>query len=199
MQRKKVGRSIQLFDRIRHFHAVGFENVGRDERVESAHLHAQRLAVTGHDAADVAVSLDSEPFAADLRSGAGGELIARHKNHHAHDQFGHGVRVLPRGIHHDNPFGGAGGQVDVVVTGTGANDDFQFLGGGDYFGRHFVAADNQPVGIFHGRQQIGLVRIFFQQGQFVTRPFNDFAYSVDRRFRKRLFGSYQYLHSFYIN
>jgi hypothetical protein len=58
----------------------------------------------------------------------------------------------------------------------------------DDFGRHLVAADNERIDIGHGGQQLGLVGIFFKQGQFIARVLDDPADAVDSLLGKRLFG-----------
>ena len=49
-------------------------------------------------------------------------------------------------------------------------------------------ADNERIDIGHGGQQLGLVGIFFKQGQFIARVLDDPADAVDSLLGKRLFG-----------
>ena len=64
--------------------------------------------------------------------------------------------------------GSGGGQVDVVIAGSGAHHNLQLLGGVEHFGIHLVRADNQRIGILYGIQQLLLLGVFLQQGQLIS-------------------------------
>ena len=101
------------------------------------------------------------------------------------------------GYAHDGDVEGPRGfQVDVVVTGAGTHHDFEILRGGDHFGRHLVAANDQGVDIGHGGEQLRTIGVFFQQGQFVPRLFHNAANALHRLFSERLLGCNQYFHIF---
>ena len=138
--------------------------------------------------------MDSETLAAYFGSRTRRELVARDEDHHAHDQLGHGVRILSGRVHHDDAPLGAGRQIDVVVAGSGPHDDFQVPGRIDHLARDLIAADDQSVGIGHGGQQFRLIGVLFEQSQLVSGSLDDFSYTVDRRLGKRFLGSYQYFH-----
>ena len=77
---------------------------------------------------------------------------------------------------------------EETVFADWGGDDFEVLRRPDDFGRHLVAADNERIDIGHGGQQLGLVGIFFKQGQFIARVLDDPADAVDSLLGKRLFG-----------
>ena len=197
MQRQKVGRLVKLPDRSGALHAVGLEQcVVRHERIVGDDVHPHRLALAADELADVAVGMDAQRLALNLRSRAGRKTVARHEDHHRKGQFGHRIGVLPGGVHHHDPAGRSGFQVDVVVTGAGTHHDFEILRGGDHFGRHLVAANDQGVDIGHGGEQLRPIGVFFQQGQFVPRLFHNAANALHRLFSERLLGCNQYFHIF---
>ena len=189
MQRQVVGLCIKLLDAVHLLHAVSLEYlcIG-DERIESDHIHTQRLALTTDELADVAVSMDRQRLAFQLAAGTRCELVAGHEDHHTERQFSHGVRILTRSIHHHDTFSRCGSQVHIVITGTRTNDDLEILGSFDHLGSHFIAADNQGVGIGNGCEQLGLVRIFLQKGYFVTGIRNDLLNSINSLLCERLLG-----------
>ena len=90
--------------------------------------------------------------------------------------------------------GGGGGEVDVVVTGTCANHNFQLGSCGKNLFVDFVAADDEGVDILHGVEKLLLRGVFFQKSQFIASFVGDFADAVDGNFGKRLFGCYKYFH-----
>ena len=196
MQREVVRVLIQFFDRIHFFHAVGLEN-GRigDKRIVGDHVHAHRLALAAHQPAHVAVSMDTEGLALNLGTRAGREAVAGHENHHGERQFGHGVGVLARSVHHHDAACGSRREVHVVVTGTGTHHDLEVPRRFDDFGRHLVAADNQRIHVGHGREQFRFVGIFFEQGQFVSGAFDDLTDAVYGLLGKGLFRRNQYFHT----
>ena len=189
MQRQEIGLPVQIFEGIHLLHTVGFEHRRiRDEGVVGDDVHAQRLTLAPHEFAHIAVGVDAEGLALYLRTRTGRKAVARHEDHHGERQLGHGVGVLPRGIHHHDTARRGGREIHVVVTRTGTNHDFEVLRRPDDFGRHLVAADNERIDIGHGGQQLGLVGIFFKQGQFIARVLDDPADAVDSLLGKRLFG-----------
>ena len=196
MQREEIGRLVKLLDRCHLLHAVGLEDrlVG-DERIVCDNIHAQRLSFAAHQLADVAVGVDAEGLALNLRTRARSEAVPRHVDHHGQRQFGHGVGVLPRGVHHHDAPRRSRCEVHVVVTRTGTDHDFQVFRRGDDLGGHLVAADDERIRIGHGLQQLTLVGIFFEQRQFIAGILHDPADSIDGLFGKRLLRCNQYFHS----
>ena len=198
MERQIIGDPVKLLDGRNLLHAVGREDLGvGNERIVSYNPHAERLALAADQPTDVAVGVDAERLALNLRPGAGRETVAGHENHHGDGQLGHGVGILPGSIHDDDTAGRCGGQIDIIVPGACANDDFEVGGGGDDLGRDLVAADNQGVGIGHGGQQRGPVGVLFEQGELVTRALDDFTDTLDGLFGEGLFGGDQYFHRVY--
>ena len=197
MQRKEVGNPVKLLDRSHFLHAVGLEDrpVG-DERIVGDDIHAQRLALAAHQSADVAVGVDAEGFALEFRTRTRREAVARHEDHHGQRQFGHGIGVLTRGVHHHDAPRRSRRKVHVVVTRAGADHDLQVFRRGDDLGGHLVAADDQRVDVGHGFEQLALVGVFFEQRQFVSGVLDDLTDSVHGFFGEGFFRCNQYLHSF---
>ena len=83
---------------------------------------------------------------------------------------------------------------DIVVTGAGTDDDLEILRRVDHLGGDLVAADDERVGIGHGGQQFGLAGIFFEQGEFVAGPLDDFADTLDRLGGEGFLGCNEYFH-----
>ena len=77
-------------------------------------------------------------------------------------------------------------QVYVVISGTGAYNDFQLFGSVEHFGIHHVAADDDGVYVLYGLQQFGLFAVFLQQHQLVACCFYFLTDAVYSHFGKRL-------------
>ena len=181
--------AVEFFHRINSLYTVFFNHFLRAESIVSVDVHANALGDAGYIAADIAVSVDTEALALQFSTRTGVEQVTEHVNHQTGSQFSHSVRVLSRGIHgHDFVFG-ASRQVEIVVTGAGANHDLQVLGVFNDFLGHFVRTNNQSVGISHGFVQIVHIRVLFQQSQFEAGFFHNLTDSVHGSLGKRLFGS----------
>ena len=140
--------------------------------------------------------MDADGLALGLAARSRRKLAAEHKDHQGDGQLGHGVGVLAGGVHHHDAPCGSGGQVHVVVTGTGAYDDFEFRGGGDDLGGHLIGTDDEGVHIGHGGNQVFLGGIFFKQSDLVATAFEDVLNAVHRINGERLLGSDQDFHFF---
>ena len=144
----------------------------RDEGVVGDDVHAQRLTLAPHEFAHIAVGVDAEGLALYLRTRTGRKAVARHEDHHGERQLGHGVGVLPRGIHHHDTARRGGREIHVVVTRTGTNHDLQVLSGIQYLSVHLIATDNHGIGILNRIQQLRLLCIFLQKSQFHASAFH---------------------------
>ena len=197
MQRQIIGCGIELGNRVYLLHAVALEHgcIG-NERIECDDVHAQSLALDADQTADIAVGVDRQRLALQLRTRTGSKAVAGHVDHHAQSQLGNGIRILTRSVHHDDTACRSRCKVDIIVTGTGTNDDFELLGGVDDLGRDLVAADDDRIGIGDSLQQLRLVRILLQQRERMTRALYDFANTVDSLLCEGLLGSYQNFHLF---
>ena len=85
--------------------------------------------------------------------------------------------------------GGGGGEVDIVESGTGADDDLKVLSGVKHLGGDFVRTDNEGVDISHGGYKLGGVSIFLEGGEFMAGSFDNLLYSSDSSCGKRFLGS----------
>ena len=54
-------------------------------------------------------------------------------------------------------------EVNVIVTGTGTNDNLQVLGCVHYLGVDFVRADNDGINVGNSCEQLCLISILFKQ------------------------------------
>ena len=79
-------------------------------------------------------------------------------------------------------------EIDVVVTGTGTNDDLQLLGGIEHLGIDLVGAYDEGVDILHGIEQLLLLGVFLEQCQLMACCFNLFANTFDGSCCERLLG-----------
>ena len=113
---------VHLFEGGGNDHAFSLHFLFRDERVEGPDFHAEGAGFLSDEAADVAVSLDTDFFAFQFGAGAGFEGVAGHVDHHAEGEFSHSIGVLAGGVHSHDVVGGAGGEVEVVEAGAGAHD-----------------------------------------------------------------------------
>ncbi len=160
-----------------------------DERVVGVNLHAEAFAVAGNELTHIAVGVDTEAFAVDFGTGAGGKPVAGHEDHQTDGEFRNGVGVLAGSVHYDDLACRSGSEVHVVVSRTRTNDDLEVLGSLDHLGRNLVATDDDGIHIGNGFEKFALVGIFFEDDQFVTGFFHDLPDAVRRHFGKRLLSS----------
>ena len=95
---------------------------------------------------------------------------------------------MTRGVHHAHVVCRGGSQVDVVIAGTGAHDDFQVFGGVEHLGVDDVAAHDDAFDIFHGFEQFGFFTVFFEEHQFQSGTFDFFFDTFYRNGCKRFVG-----------
>ena len=89
---------------------------------------------------------------------------------------------------------GAGVKVDVVVTGARAHDNAQLRCGGEHGGRHLVGTHYQGVRIRYGGDELGLVFIFLEQGEFISGFADYLPDAFHRHRRERLLSGYKDFH-----
>ncbi len=168
MQGDEVGAGQQLIE-LDLFDAELLGALGRQEGIVGHDLHLQAKRPVGDDAADVAgadqaqrlgVELDAHEAVllplAGLGGGVGGGHLAGQREHHGDGVLGGGDRVAEGGVHHHDPSGGGGWDVDVVDADAGAADDLEARGrGDDVLVGLGVGADDQAVVIAdHGDQLV---------------------------------------------
>ena len=186
MQGNNITSRIKLFGRSDSFYAILLNHFFRAESVESIDVHAETLGDTRHIASYIAISVNTQLLAHQFRTGGAVVHVADSHYHKSESQFGYGIGVLSRSVHHTYVVGSGGSQVHIVITGTGTYHDFQFFGGVQHLGIDDVATYNNSIGVFHSFQQFRLVTIFFQQSKFITCCFNFFADTVYCNLCKRL-------------
>ena len=194
MEADHVAGGEEFFARRYGLHSGGFDGFGGAEGVVGLDVHAESLGDAGHVAAYVAESEQTEGLALEFGARLAVVEVAHGIDEQAHHEFGHGVGVLARRVHGHHVVSRGGGQVDVVVTGTGAYDDFQLLGGGKDGLVHLVGADDEGVGVGHGVEQLLLFSVFLQECQLGAGLFHHFADAADGDGGEGFFGCNKYFH-----
>ena len=81
-------------------------------------------------------------------------------------------------------------QVDIIVTCTGTNNDFQLFSGIKNISIYFVTSNNHCINIFHCIQKLLLFSIFLKQYEFVACLFHFFSNAINSSGCKWFLGSY---------
>ena len=90
--------------------------------------------------------------------------------------------------------GGCCFQVDIVVACTGTDDDLEIGGSVENLGGYFVGTDDESVDIPYGSDEVCLLRVFLESGEFVAGCFNDFPDAGHCCGREWLLCCYKYFH-----
>ena len=170
-------------------HARLVDLVGGEECIVGINIHAEAFGDAGDVASHVTEGEDAEFLAHEFGAGFSVIEVTDGVDEHAHDEFGNGVAVLAGGVHGNNAASGASLEVEVVVTGTSADDDFKVFGVVDDFFGNLVGADDEGVGIGNGFVKVVHVGIFLEEGQGVAVFLNNFADTVDGNFGEGFLGS----------
>ena len=167
-----------------------FDDWCRTECVVGIDLHSKALGNACHVAAHIPESEDAQLLSHQFGSRLAIIEIAYGKNEKSEHKFGNGIGVLSGSVLGYNMMGRGGFKVDVVIAGTGPNDDFQLFGCAQHFFIHLVRTDNQRVGILHSIQELCFFRVFFKQGHFVSCKFYFFANTFNSLAGERFFCCY---------
>ena len=170
-------------------HRAGVDLLGSEECVVGIDVHAKSLGDTGYIASHVTEGEDTQFLSHELGAALSVVEVADGIDKHAHNQLGNGVAVLAGGVHGHNATLGAGLEVEVVVTGTGTDDDFQVFGVVDDLSGDFVGADDKSFGILNSCVEVVHVGVFLEKSQFVAILLNHFADAVNSNLGKGFFGS----------
>ena len=159
-------------------------------RIVGIDVHTEALCDTRHVTTDVTERMNTQFLA--FQFGAAGSIvqITNGIDHQTECQFSHSIAVLSRRVHCYYLVCGSGVKVDVIITGTGTNDNLQLLGGVQYSCIHDIRTDDECVSVSHSVQQLSFVRIFLKQREFITSCFYFFSNAIYCNFSKRLFCSY---------
>ena len=149
-----------------------------DPGVKSADLHAEALGNASHVAAHSTESMDAKRLAQQLGARSAIIAVANHCHHHAQHQLGNGVGILTRSVHHAHTMSCGLGQVNVVITGTGADNHLQLLGCVKHFLVNLVTAHDQTGGIGNGCNHVGL-GAFLDENELVATGLNHFLDTLD--------------------
>lgn len=159
--------------------------------VECLDVHAEAFGDAGDVAAYLTECLEPEVLALEFEAGGAGIHVAGCHDAHAEDELGDGVGVLSGSVLGDDAMGGGCGEVDVIVSGTGAYDDLEVAGCVEHLGVDLVGADDERVGIGDGGEKVGAGGVFLKEGELVAGVFDDLADAVDCHSGKWLLGGYK--------
>ena len=187
VERNHVAGLEELVLRVNSVNASLFDDILGAESVVGINLHAEAFGNASHVAANVTESQDTEFLAHELCTGLAVVEVSHGKNHHTEHEFGNGIGVLSGSVLHNNAlvFGISG--VDVVVAGTGTNNDFQVGGSVEHLRSNLVRANDERIGILHGIEQLSLFCIFFEQYEFIACTFDFFSDALYSNCCKRFF------------
>ena len=172
---------VKLFFGTDRRHAILLDRLVVDEGIEGEDLHPEAVSHFGDVDADVSIGVDADLLAAKLGSRFAVVVVAGAHDHHAEDELRHGVRVLSGCIHGDDILLSCLCTVDVVKSGSGADDDLQLFGGIQDLRGDFVTADDHCIRVDNCSQQIRLVRIAFEELDIVFCCLEDFGELFDGR------------------
>ena len=107
--------------------AVGNHYIVGNEWVESRNLHAKTLGNASHVATNLTIGMNTESLTLEFETGLAAIFAANHHNGHTKHEFGNSIRVLTRSVHYAHAVSCGFSQIDIVVTGAGANHNFKLL------------------------------------------------------------------------
>ena len=146
-----------------------------EERLEAVDLHTEAACNTCGAAGGVTEGVEADLLTHQLASGLAIEAVACCEDEQTKDKLTDSIGVLSGGVLYDHALllGVLG--VDGVVSGTGADDHLQLLGGVDHLLGDLVAADDKGVGVSDSLQQLILALILLQHLQLVAGILYDLA------------------------
>jgi len=193
VERHVVARLVHVLHAGAGVDPLGLDHGLVHVRVDGVDRHPEPLGDRGHGPAHVAVGVQPDLLAPQLRAGLAGVAAAGQLQHQAEHQFAHRVGVLARRVHDHHALRRRRLQVDVVVPRAGADHQLEFLPRLQDLGRHQVAADDEGVDVRHRLVEVGDVLVVLQQDHFVAGPFQDVGDPRDRHLGERLFRGHQHL------
>ena len=167
MHGDEVAGCVHMLKRIGWLRSGLTDLLRRNERVDGHNTHSKSLGLLADQTADVAESLDADLLALDLGSRGRSELVAGHIDHHRDGKLGDSVGVLSRSVHNDHVVRGRRGEVNVVITGSGTDNDLQLFRCVKHFGCYFVGADDESVHVSDGCDELRSVGVFLKSGELV--------------------------------
>ena len=168
MERDHIASLKQDILRINGMYTGSLNHFLRAVSIVGIAFHAEAGSHASHITAHIAEGQDTQFLALQLGTCLAVEEVAHGKYQQTEHQLSHSIAVLARSVHHTYVMSGSCIQVHIVVTSTGTHHNLQLLGSIQHLIVHFVAADNQGIGILHGIQKLSLLGIFLQQGQFIA-------------------------------
>ena len=141
------------------------------EGVVGINVHTEALGDASHVAAYITEGEDTQLLTQQL--GTALTVVETTNGHHEQTEyeFGNGIGVLTWGILGNYVVSGSCGEVDIVVTSTGTNNNLQLLGSVEHFGIDLIRTDDECVGILYCVEQLCLFSIFLEQCQLIAGSF----------------------------
>ena len=188
MQTDDVALLEQLCGRRHALHAFANGDGAAIQVGDNVHTKALRDAgdIVGH----IAIGVQTDGLAFQFRTGLTREAAAHLHQQHTEYELGYRIGILARRIHHYDIVRCSCGQVDIIISGPGAYNDFQLLGGIEHCCVDFVAAHNERVDVRYGVQQLLAVGVFLQKEQFSSLALDNFTDSRDSHRSERFFCGY---------
>ena len=179
MKRNDVASLEQLILRLHGVNTGSLNDISWAECIVGSYLHTEALGDASHVATHVTESQDTQLLALQLRACLAVVEITNGENQQTENQLGNGVGVLTRSILSHHVVSSSSSQVDIIITGTGANDDLEVLGSVEHLGISLVRTDNHRIHILHSIEKLSLLCIFFEQHQFVACSLYFFLNALD--------------------
>ena len=174
MHGDEVAGCVHMLKRIGWLRSGLTNLLRRNERVDGHNTHSQSLGLLADQTTHVAEGLDADLLALDLGSRGRSELVAGHIDHHRDGKLGDSVGVLSRSVHDDHVVRGRRGEVNVVITGSGTDNDLQLFRGVKHFGCDFVGTDDKSVHVSDGCDELRSVSVLLKSGELVPCSGDDF-------------------------
>ena len=162
MQRYIITHRIHFFGRMQRSSPRSLDLFIGHERVESIHYYSEAFVNTSHVLSHVSVSMYTDFLSFQFMPGFTVIEITSQINSHTEYQFSHSIRVLSRSIHSHYAMIGTSLQVDIIITGSGTYNYFQFFSSIDHFFCRFIRTDDHSIYVGNSSDQFFRRSIFFQ-------------------------------------
>ena len=172
MERNDLTSLEQLGSRSDSLHTIRFDHLSRTEGIIRINLHTEALGNASHITSDIAIRQNTQFLTFQFNTSRTIVEITHARNQQAKNQFGYGIGVLTRCIHHTHVMSRCSSQIHIVISGTGTYHNLQVRSSCQNSLVHLVTTDNQRIGRLHSLQQLCLIGIFFQQGELHTSTFH---------------------------
>ena len=177
-------------------HACLLHNCIGTERIERRDIHLEAAAYTGHIATHLTERLNAKSLIFKLSAGSAVIHVAAHHYCKTEYEFSYSIGVLTWGILRAHTVSGSGGEVDIIISGSGTHYNLKITGCVKHIGIHLIRTDYKRVNISDSLKEIVFGRIFLKQDEFGTSLLDDFAHTVNSHCCKRFFSCYEDFHDY---